>query len=155
MTRQDYQISITVDASAHEAFKCINNVSAWWTDNLEGDSKKLNDEFTVRFFDDIHVSKQKLIEIVPDKKVVWLVTDSKLSFIEDKHEWTNTKISFELSAQGDKTQILFTHIGLKPDVECYSACSSAWGQYIKGSLLKLINTGQGEPTLKQKPVHQK
>src|SRR6478752_10829651 len=113
MKKQDYHISIPVDATAHEAFERINNVTLWWTENLEGSSQKLNDEFTVRF-GDVHYSKQKLVEVVPDKKIVWLVTDSKLNFIKDKQEWTNTRISFEISPQNDKTKIHFTHMGLVP-----------------------------------------
>ena len=148
MKKQDYHTSITVDATAHEAFNCINSVTKWWTENLEGSSQKLNDEFTVRF-GDVHYSKQKLIEVVPDKKVVWLVTDSKLNFIKDKQEWTNTKISFEISTQNGKTTIHFTHIGLVPAIECFDACSNAWGEYIQGSLVKLINTGKGQPTGKE------
>jgi hypothetical protein len=66
MKEQDYHASIIVNASAHEAFKSINAVSKWWTENLEGSSQKLNDEFTVRF-DDVHVSKQKLVEVIPTK----------------------------------------------------------------------------------------
>jgi hypothetical protein len=148
MKKQDYNASITVNATAHEAFKSINSVTKWWTEDLEGSSQKLDDEFTVRFFDDIHVSKQKLVEVIPDKKVVWLVTDSKLNFIKDKHEWTNTKISFEISNHDNKTQIHFTHIGLVPQVECYDACVKGWDQYFKGSLFKLLTEGKGKPELK-------
>ena len=147
MKKQDYTASITVNATPQEAFKSINSVSKWWTENLEGSSQKLNDEFTVRF-GDVHVSKQKLVEVIPDKKVVWLVTDSKLNFIEDKHEWTSTKISFELSSHDGKTQIHFTHIGLVPEVECYIDCVQGWDQYIKGSLFKLLTEGKGTPGLK-------
>jgi len=154
MKKQDYHTSITVDATAHEAFNCINRVTKWWTENLEGSSQKLNDEFTVRF-DDVHVSKQKLVELIPDKKVVWLVTDSKLNFIKDKQEWINTKISFEISTQNDKTKIHFTHIGLVPEIECFDACSNAWSQYINGSLLKLISTGKGRPTKKENKTKDK
>ena len=136
-----------MNATPQEAFKSINSVTKWWTENLEGSSQKLNDEFTVRF-GDVHVSKQKLVELIPDKKVVWLVTDSKLNFIKDKQEWTNTKISFEIAEKDDKTQIHFTHIGLVPEVECYNGCSNAWGQYIKGSLFKLLTEGKGRPELK-------
>ena len=148
MKKQDYNASITVDATAQEAFKCINNVTKWWTENLEGRSQELNDEFTVRF-GDVHYSRQKLVEVIPDEKVVWLVTDSNLNWIKDKHEWTNTKISFEIAEKDGKTQVHFTHLGLIPEVECFDACSDAWNQYIQQSLLSLITTGKGQPSLKE------
>jgi hypothetical protein len=148
MKTQDYNVSITIDATAHQAFESINNVTKWWTENMEGSSQKLNDEFSVRF-GDVHFSKQKLVEVIPDKKVVWLVTDSKLNFIKDKKEWTGTKISFEISEKDGKTQIQFIHQGLVPMIECFGACSNAWGDYITGSLHNLINTGKGQPALKE------
>ena len=144
MNKQDYTASITVDATPQEVFKKINSVSNWWTGDLKGSSQQLNDEFTVRF-GEVHVSKQKLVEVIPDKKVVWLVTDSKLNFIEDKSEWTGTKISFELSNDDGKTQINFTHFGLVPKVECYRDCVQGWNHYIKGSLFKLLTEGKGSP----------
>src|SRR4051812_9223315 len=98
MAKQDYQISFTVGATPQGAFKNINDVTRWWTENIEGSSQKLNDEFTVRF-GDVHYSKQKLVEFITDEKVTWLVTDSKLNFLKDKNEWTGTKISFQISRQ--------------------------------------------------------
>jgi len=85
--------------------------------------------------------------VVPNKKVVWLVTDSNLNFIQDKQEWNNTTISFEILQKDDKTQVRFTHHGLIPGIECFDACSNAWGDYIKGSLKSLINSGKGKPTI--------
>ena len=146
MKKQDYHASITVNVSAKEVFKNINSVSKWWTDDLEGRSQKLNDEFTVRF-GDVHVSKQKLVEVIPDKKVVWLVTDSKLNFVKDQQEWKNTKISFEITSHDNKTQINFTHVGLVPQIECYKSCVKGWDYYIKGSLFKLLTEGKGTPGL--------
>jgi Activator of Hsp90 ATPase homolog 1-like protein len=148
MGKQDFTTTITVTASAPEAFSSIQQVTKWWTENLEGRSEKLNDEFTVQF-GDVHLSTQKLIEVVPDKRVVWLVTDSKLNFIADKQEWTNTKIIFDISGQGDKIIIRFTHEGLVPAGECFNACSNAWTDYLQNSLKNLINTGQGNPTRKE------
>lgn len=152
--KQDYHTSITVDATAHEAFNCINSVTKWWTENLEGSSQNLNDEFTVRF-GDVHYSKQKLVEVVPGKKVVWLVTDSRLNFLKDKQEWTNTRISFEILTRNKQTQIHFTHIGLVPDYECFDACSNAWSQYIQQSLWRLVTTGKGQPDKKEKKTKDK
>ncbi len=146
MKGQNYTASFTVEATAEEVFKSINNISQWWTDDLKGSSQKLNDEFTVRF-DDIHISTQKIVEFIPDKKIIWLVTDSNLNFIKDRQEWTNTKISFEIITQGNKTQLLFTHIGLIPEIECYKDCSKGWDYYFKGSLFKLLTEGKGTPGL--------
>ena len=146
MKKQDYTAIITVNNSIQDTFEAINSVSKWWTDDLTGSSQKLNDEFTVQF-GDIHRTGQKIIEFVPDEKVVWLVTESRLNFTKDKEEWKNTKISFELSRQGDETQIHFTHIGLVPEIECYKQCTKGWDYYIKGSLLKLLTEGKGTPGL--------
>jgi hypothetical protein len=141
---KDYSTTFEVNVTPREVFQKINNVTEWWTENLKGDSRKVNDVFTVQF-GDVHLSTQKLIEVVPDKKVVWLVTDSKLNFISDKQEWTNTKISFEITEKDNQTSVKFTHHGLQPDVECYDACSNAWSEYIQESLFRLISTGKGKP----------
>lgn len=145
MNNQHYTVSFLVDQTPQEAFQAINNVNGWWTENVVGSSEKLNDEFEV-YFEDVHYSRQKLIEVVPDKRVVWRVTDSKLNFIKNKAEWTNTEITFDISKKGGRTEIRFTHIGLAPGVECYDACSGAWSDYITNSLRKLITTGKGKPT---------
>jgi len=148
MKTSDFTVTLLVDQTPQEAFKAINNVRGWWIDEIEGKSEKLNDEFSVQFAN-IHYSKQKLVEFIPDKKVVWLVTESKLSFIKDQEEWTGTRVCFEVSRQGNETQVKFTHEGLVPKVECYNDCSNAWAGYINDSLLKLITTGKGQPTIKK------
>jgi len=147
MTTTDFSTTLLVDQTPKEAFDAINNVRGWWTNVTEGHSQKLNDVFTVRFFDDIHVTTQKLVEVIPDEKVVWLVTYSQLNFVEDKHEWTDTKISFDISRLNKQTQIRFTHFGLVPGVQCYDSCEKGWTYYL-GSLLKLITEGKGTPELK-------
>lgn len=144
MKKEDFTIDLAVDITPQEAFESINNVTSWWTENFEGGSHKLGDEFTVRF-GDVHLSTQKLIELVPGKKVVWLVTHSKLTFTKDHSEWTGTKISFEISEKDRKTVIRFVHEGLVPGIECYKGCSGGWNQYVKGSLLQLLTEGKGKP----------
>ena len=71
-------------------------------------TEQLNDEFTYRY-KEFHFSKQRIVEMIPDQKVVWLVTESKINYAEDKREWTDTKISFEISEHDNKTQLRFTH----------------------------------------------
>jgi plastocyanin len=149
MDNKNFTATFFTDKSPEQVFNAINNVTGWWTENLQGSSQKLNDEFDVHF-GEVHYSRQKLTEVIPGKKVVWLITDSKLNFIADESEWTNTKISFDINKEGDKTEVRFTQWGLTPEVECYSACSNAWSDYINNSLRSLINNGKGNPALKEK-----
>jgi len=148
MEQQDFTTSILVDQTPMEAFDAINNVRAWWPGEIEGNTTKLNDEFIYRY-KKIHYSKQKLVEVIPGKKVVWLVTDSSLNFVENKTEWTGTKIIFEISEKNNKTQIRFTHQGLVPQYECFDSCSNAWGDIIKNGLRRLITEGKGQANLEK------
>ncbi len=143
MATTDFTTTILVDQTPKQVFDAINNVSAWWQGEVLGESKNLNDEFTYRF-GSFHFSKQKLIEVIPEKKVVWLIIDSQLDFVKDKKEWNNTRIIFEIRPRGAKTELKFTHSGLVPKIECYGDCSNAWTQLVQQSLLSLILTGKGK-----------
>jgi len=144
MNGHDFSAAFTVDQTPEEAFAAINNVRGWWSGNIEGRTDRVGEEWTYRY-KDVHYSKQNITELVPGKKVVWLVLDGYLSFVEDKTEWTGTTITFDILKKGDQTEVRFTHVGLVPDYECYGACSNAWGSYINGSLRRLITSGSGEP----------
>jgi len=144
MTSQNFTSAVLVDQSPEEAFAAINNVRGWWSGQIDGATDGLNEEFTYRY-QDVHYSKQRITDFVPNKKVVWRVLDAYLNFTEDPNEWTGTEITFEVSKQGEQTEVRFTHQGLVPAFECYDKCSSAWGFYINNSLRRLITTGRGEP----------
>ena len=145
MNNQNFTATIEVKNSPQEVFKCISNdVVKWWGGkDLTGKSTKLNDEFIIHH-EGAHYSKQKLIEVIPGKKMVWLVTDSKLNFVKNKSEWTGTKIIFEITEINNKTRLRFTHLGLVREFECYGGCSNAWSELIQKSLFSLITTGKGK-----------
>ncbi|QQL49312.1 SRPBCC family protein [Mucilaginibacter ginkgonis] len=148
MSSADFTTAFIVKQSPEEVFNAINNVRGWWTEGVTGQTENLNDEFSVRFWD-VHYSNQKIVEVTPNHKVVWLVTDSKLTFIEDENEWTGSRIVFDINPHEDGTEMRFTQVGLQPYVECYDACSNAWTGYIQNSLKYLITTGIGKPTTKK------
>ena len=143
MKNQNFHRTITVTASAKEAMKKISQVNGWWAKNFSGSAEKLNDKFTVRFgetFVDFLIS-----ELVPNKKVVWKVTDCNLHWIKTKKEWNNTEVVFEISSENDKSKIDFTHVGLVPGVECYNDCEAGWTEHVTMSLANFINEGKGKP----------
>jgi len=137
MSDKSFTTTITVDRSPREVFEAINDVRAWWSGQIEGRTDALGAEFTYRY-KKLHRTTQKITELVPNKRVVWHVTDSHIHFVKDKSEWDGTDIVFDIRKQGDKTEVRFTHVGLVPDVECYDACRDGWTFYINGSLRKLI-----------------
>ena len=140
---KDFSITLSANQSPEEVYNAVMNVRGWWsgyyTEEFKGSAEKLNDEFTFHAGEGAHYSKQKIVEAIPNKRIVWLITESELSFIEKKDEWTGTRVTFDISKKGNKTQLTFTHEGLKPDVECYNSCAPAWTQYLQNKLLPLIS----------------
>lgn len=165
MQNQDFTTTLLVDQSPKEVFNAINNPHAWWSEEIEGSTDKLNDEFNYHF-EDIHRCQLKVTELIPDQKVVWLVLDNYFKpgifedashkpaseFTNDKSEWKSTKISFEISKKENKTQVRFTHLGLVPEYECFEVCSNGWTHYIRQSLFGLITTGKGQPNSTGTPM---
>jgi uncharacterized protein YndB with AHSA1/START domain len=144
MAQVNFSMTLVSDQTPEQVFQAITNVRAWWSgyyaEEFSGDTTKLHDEFTFRTGDGVHYSKHKLVEVIPNQKIVWLITDSTLTFIEHQQEWVGSKVIFEISREGNKTHLIFTHEGLTPEVECYDACAPAWTQYLQNKLLPMINT---------------
>ncbi|MFT3912070.1 MAG: SRPBCC domain-containing protein [Ferruginibacter sp.] len=149
MENKSFSTTISVDQSPEAVFNAVTNVRGWWSEEVTGNTAKLNDEFNYHY-QDVHRCKMRLIEVIPGKKVVWLVLDNYFSFTKDQTEWTGDKIIFEITQQDTKTQLRFTHEGLVPEYECYSACYNGWTQYIEHSLFDLITTGKGKPNASDK-----
>ena len=85
MNNQNFTAAISVDQTPKEAFAAILNVRGWWSENIEGSTDKLGEEFTYSY-KDVHRFRMKLIEVIPDKKAVWLVVDNYFDFTQDKSE---------------------------------------------------------------------
>ena len=150
MNNSDFNTSILVSQTPAEAFEAITNVRGWWSEEIEGGTAKLNDVFHYHF-KDVHTCMIKLTEVIPGKKIVWHVLDNYFNFTKDESEWKDTKVIFEISEVGNKTQVTVTHLGLVPDYECFDICSNSWTQYIRQSLFSLITTGKGQPNRSDNP----
>ena len=143
MAHDNFTTAILVDQSPERAFAAINDVRAWWSGEIEGATDVLGAEFSYSY-KTLHKTTQKITELIPGRRVVWHVTESRLSF-DDEHEWTGTEIVFDIAKKGDKTEVRFTHVGLVPRFQCYGDCSGAWSFFVNDSLRSLIETGKGVP----------
>jgi regulatory protein YycH of two-component signal transduction system YycFG len=144
MTTKNYSTTFTTNKTPKQVFDAINNVRGWWSGDITGKTDKPGAQFTYRY-EDMHVSKQKITEFVPGKRVVWHIVDGSLNFLKDKTEWTGTDIVFDITRKDGKTKVTFTHVGLVSQFECYEACADAWGTLVKVNLRKLIDTGEDQP----------
>lgn len=142
LSAENFTRTIRVNASPETAFAAVIDPRAWWSGRFEGGTKALGDIFTYRY-SDIHYSKQEVTELVPGKRVAWTVLECDLTFLADRTEWTGTTMTFDVAEKDGMTELVFTHVGLKPVVECYEVCSDAWSSLITGSLKQLIETGKG------------
>ena len=148
MQQQHFNTTLLVDQSAEEVFQAINNVQGWWSQDFKGASQQLNDVFEVRF-GDVHYSQHQLTELIPGQKITWLTTDSRISFVREKSEWTGTHIHFDISRQADgQTLLRFTHEGLVPEITCFQDCAKGWHHFLS-SLEQLITSGKGRPYAEQ------
>ena len=141
---ESFKVAIEVAKPARDVFRCItSDVAKWWGGkDLSGGTTQLHDEFVIDH-PGTHYSKQKIVELIPDKRIVWLVTESGLSWLKKSDEWTDTRMIFELAGRGDHTILEFTHEGLTPDKECYARCSrEGWGIVIKEWLFDFITLGR-------------
>ncbi len=135
MSSQHYQYSFTSSKSPADVFSHLINPRNWWVglygEKIEGESKAVNDQFSFLAGDGVHYSNQQLTTAEADKKIVWLVTESNLSFLKNTNEWAGTHIGFDIGQEGGITKVTFNHEGLIPDMECYENCTGAWTRYMQ------------------------
>jgi len=122
-----------------------SQINQWWTEMFEGSAQTVGQTFTIRFGPQIFKT-MVVEELIRNKNVVWRVQDAFIDLpeLDNKKEWINTRIVWELSIHPEGTLLRLTHIGLTPKAECYDLCSSGWQSFLY-SLDKFIHTGVGTP----------
>lgn len=149
--------TMSVDRTPDEVFAAVTDVRGWWSENVIGETAALHDEFvftddssfpgeTARAKTGIRYARFRLTEVVPGKRMVWHVVDADLAFVDDRDEWTDTTVIFDITPTADGTTLRFVHEGLSAaESECFEACSAGWTFYITTSLPQLIASGTGRP----------
>jgi hypothetical protein len=136
LTNTIYSVSIEVSKSPDEVFQQLTgDVSKFWPEEIIGECAKLNDEF-IFHTDDSHFSRNKVVEIIPEKKIVWLVIESNRK--SDSYDWSGTKMIFELTPNSNGTSIKFTYDGVVIENE-YNRLTMICDLIIKENLNNLLN----------------
>jgi len=144
-------LTFTVDQTPERVFTAINDVRGWWAGppaptepQIEGRTDVLGAEFTYSVTD-VHYVKFQITELVPSTRIAWLALESELTFIENRQEWVGTTVTFDVSERDGRTEVVFTHVGLVPEHECYEICDDSWSSYVLGNLRRFIETGSKDP----------
>jgi hypothetical protein len=58
MSNQSYTASTSVDQSPKEAFEAIRNVRGWWSEEIEGSTAKVGDEFKYQYEHNVTASER-------------------------------------------------------------------------------------------------
>jgi hypothetical protein len=143
MSTLGYATALVVCATPEQVLAAVTNPRAWWGEAVEGRADEIGAEFT---FDvpGVHWSRLRVAEAGPSR-IVWDVVDSRIEYVDERDEWTGTRIAFDLENVPEGTRLSFAHDGLLPDLACYDSCSLAWATLVHDSLRRLIVEGRGAP----------
>jgi hypothetical protein len=135
-----HSVAIELPKSQEEVFNRLTNLKKWCSEDFDGNDIKLNSEF-VFITGDSHFSKNKVIEFVPNEKLVWLTTEAIRK--TDSYDWSGTKMVFELTPKGKNTIIKFAYDGVVFDDE-YDRLVMICDMTLKEMFYNFIMYGKGE-----------
>lgn len=151
MTNSDYRRTLDVSAPPKQVYEAVTSgFRNWWTDPGASLSRT-GDIATFRFppkesswtFRPITLEPNRLVEheCVGANHLHDGLPDSI------RTEWLGTVMSFEITANGAESLIVFTHQGLAPKLDCYDICEAGWDFFFLDSLKSYLETGNGKPHL--------
>ena len=134
----NYSTQIKIGINPEEAFKKISEIDKWWGVTFEGSAAKQGDHFIIKMGPEAWFNYT--VTELTDKKVVWHVDDCYMPWYEDKAEWKNHDMVFEIN----NSTLTFTHVGLVADIACFKDCVPGWTHWITRSLASYFETDKGD-----------
>ncbi|WP_299555089.1 SRPBCC domain-containing protein [Seonamhaeicola sp.] len=133
-TLSNYSTEIEVPVRAKEAFKALNEgLDAWWGQISHADFS-LNGAFTITF-DNAYWWTFKIIEYVPDKRLIWECIAGEPVF---NKEWIGHTLHWNIEEQPSKTLVKFLQKGLTPRLHCFDVCTATWDMFITQKLVAYL-----------------
>lgn len=136
---------VGVQAPPREVFGTLttrDGLAGWWTGDTRG---RTGSGGTIHFqFGERGFIEMKVLELVPERRVVWEVSGGPA-------DWIGTRIIWELAPEGTGTTIRFKHQGWREVSDFMGHCSTKWGTFLL-SLKALLESGKGAPFPHDLPV---
>jgi uncharacterized protein YndB with AHSA1/START domain len=132
----DIYHQIGVNTNTHQVYNAITTLgglSGWWT-NTTG-STEINGNLYFHF-NDVKI-EMTILELVPDKKVVWQCT-------EKEGEWKDTIITYDLVKTDEQVFVNFSHTKWLQQTSFCSHCNTKWAVFLL-SLKDYLEKGKGQP----------
>jgi uncharacterized protein YndB with AHSA1/START domain len=122
-----------------DALTTLTGLGAWWTPIVSGSASVAGEiEFGFNGLDEKIVMRVE--QATPHCAVVWTCLTNT-----GHPEWQDTQIVFDLLEHAPGSGLLkFRHIGLAPDLDCYSVCERGWDHFL-ASLVRYAEHGEGRP----------
>ena len=149
MTEKNYRRTITVNASAEEAYLALTTgYEHWWTAcdeqfNEIGDRIKFTFPARVSYwtFEALKLERNRAVEL-ECVEAFHKITEKPNA---PETEWLGSRALWRIEPRGEQTDIHFIHDGLTPDLDCYNVCEAGWNSFFVGSLKSYLDTGVGIP----------
>ncbi|MBA3948226.1 MAG: SRPBCC domain-containing protein [Herpetosiphonaceae bacterium] len=144
-TMENYTQTLHIHTSPHRLYQAVTTapgLKGWWSDNTVAD----NDEMTVRFGGG-NFQTMRLVDPTPDQHVAWewIAQNFPVPGTAQTDEWVGTRVVFEIQANpDDSSTLVFTHMGLTPQLACYDLCNPGWHSSLE-SLKQYLEQGAGTP----------
>lgn len=132
-----HQLVINVPPPAvFDAITQKNGLSSWWTTDVHAEAK-VGTISEFGFNSRAVVFEMRVVALDRPNFVRW-------HCLAGHSEWSNTDLTFALSAREGGTVLRFSHRGWESSEGILAQCSYDWGRYL-ASLKSYLETGTGNP----------
>ena len=114
-------IGVSPDTT-YQALSTTEGLSGWWTRKVEGDPA-VGGRLRFLFGDD--ATEMEVTDLVPGQRVAWRC-------VGGPDEWVGTDLTFDLSASGSETVVMFTQAGWREPAPFMHHCSTKWAVFLLG-----------------------
>lgn len=138
----DYTATICCPVAKDRIYRAITlEMSNWWAD-MSSPFRKIGDTAKTDFgvesywvFKAVTLKDSNLVELECCES--HMVSDG----LQNPKEWLGTVLRYEITEESaSSTQVTFTHIGLKPEIECYEICKKGWDHYFLVSFKNYLDS---------------